>query len=530
MNHNSGEKEFLGIINDMLGDFGKNPEFPERKLRNMASAYHKLSDEQQERCLSILYNLLSDIYAVEINIMAVLFTELKDKKIIPYIEKTLMSKKYPLWGKLNDFVQFRTFLFTHCILKENERYHNINGLYESHLCELMEEAKISFPYIPYKSRGKKIIIVASQLVNIFHAPTKRMLAISHYYRNIGYDVECFVCHLRGIEGGWDLAGGVYKCNFMEKSSDFDICLNGRNIKGYNFSLNASHYKEELKRAVRMIWEEKPEYVFEIGTETILAGLCCPFTTVVTMGCTKNIPVSNAPIFATPMERSQEEQESWKQILGKDRISVEIRHVVNGLEKKESEICYSKKDFGIPSESFVIILAGSRLDKEVEESFLEIIDRILALEEHFMIAVIGKCPKLKERISKGKWPYRFFFLGTQKKFREAIAIGDVFLNPPRQGGGTGSLYAIMEGVPVITLDHCDVKANVGDKFVCGCVEEMPSLVLKYFTDEEFRKEQKENCRKRAMEQTNIDSIQSFQKLSDIVKEYAVSQEKEKSDTI
>ena len=195
----SGEKEFLLILNDVIKDMGNMSEFFGIKMRNLAMAYHKLTEEEQESCLSVLYELLSDIYILEINMMASLLKELKDKKIVPYIERILLSDKYVLWHRLNDFQQLRMFLFRHFMIKENERYESRNSLYVSLLQQIRREAKIEFPYIAYKSRKKKIILVVDQIINEFHAPTKRVLAVTDYYRNLGYDVECFVCHMEGSE-------------------------------------------------------------------------------------------------------------------------------------------------------------------------------------------------------------------------------------------------------------------------------------------------------------------------------------------
>lgn len=521
-------KEFLLIIHDMIGDLNENLVFPRPKLQNMALAYKKLSDDQQEKCLSVLDELLSDTYLLEMNLMLFFLMELKEKKIIPYMEKMLISKRHPLWERLNDWVQWKVFLFTRYILKENERYRSRSGLYHSLLCEIMETGKISFPYIAYQNRRKKIILVLSQLVNIYHAPTVQMRSIYDYYRNMGYDVECFVCYFSGVEGYWNMAsgGGKRTLNFMHRTSFFETDLDGIHIKGFNLALRRSDFLEGFRRTVRMIWEEKPEYVFEIGEETILAGLCCHFTTVVAMGCTKNIPVTNAPVIVNPAKQSKEEKAAWKRVLGESRIVSEVRYVVHELKKKDTNVFYAKEDFGIPGNAFVILLTGNRLDEEVEDSFLEILYQILKREACFAIAVIGKCHQLEEHILKGDWANRFFFLGNQSEFREAISIGDVFLNPPRQGGGTGGLFAILEGVPVITLDHCDVKENVGKEFVCDSINEMPSLVYKYFADKEFMEAQKANCRKRAMERTDINSEENFQRLSDLVRNYAVYQEKMK----
>lgn len=56
-----------------------------------------------------------------------------------------------------------------------------------------------------------------------------------------------------------------------------------------------------------------------------------------------------------------------------------------------------------------------------------------------------------------------FLGEQKRLQGAIAMTDLFVNPPRVGGGAGAHLALLEGIPIITLKNCDVASLAGDGF-------------------------------------------------------------------
>ena len=49
-----------------------------------------------------------------------------------------------------------------------------------------------------------------------------------------------------------------------------------------------------------------------------------------------------------------------------------------------------------------------------------------------------------------------------------------------------------------------------------LEDMPALVRRYFTDREFMHVQKENCRRAAEANLNVDNGEAFQRIHDAVK--------------
>ena len=518
LEHNQ-EKDFLNIINQMLNELDQNLKFGRGTLCDMKLMYQKLAEEKQDRCLAVIYEVMKENYAVEIYLFGVILRETGDKKAVHYVIKLLESKEYPLWERLNDSRQFRRFLFTDNLLKENEKYHSIRHMYEGFLSEIRQEMNCCYSPVPFKKRKKRIIISVSQIVTIYHAPTAYLAHICRCLEKIGYDVECFVCHFHGINGYWNWEQGFRDQNLMCETGPFEAVLGDVKIKGYNLELHDSDYIDTLRKAVEMIWKEKPEYVLEIGSETILAGLCRGFTTTVTMGMTGALPVTNAQLVISLEERFKEKQKVWETLLDDGQMVVFMDFAVHKSGEQKRKRKYQKKDFGIPEDTFVLILAGNRLDMEIKEDFETVLFQILEQDEHFAVVVIGRCEELEKRFLEGEWKERFYFLGNRTDFREVIGIGDVFINPPRQGGGTGGLFAIMEEVPVITLGDCDVELNSGKEFVCGSIEEMPKLVYKYYKDKEFMDRQKENCRKQAIAKTNVDNEKELWKIHDAVEKYA-----------
>ncbi len=509
-------KDFLLAVSKMMKEIGEHGKYSEDTRQCIIETYAQMSESEQISSLKLICGAASETYSIGISMMAELLRVIKDLKIIECITGILTELSYPLWERINDTLLLRSYLFTYSDFEGYQTYRNMNLIYKTHLDEIWARGRFLYDYIPHKKRNKKIVIILSQMLGVIHSPTNWTKVIADSYGKLSYDVECFVCHIKGTESCWDWKNVQYFNNFMDVTGQFQRMLGDVKINGYNFTLNASDYIEQLEKAVKMIWDRKPEYVLEIGEATILAGLCASFTTVVTMGCTKNMPVTNAPLIALQKDYSKEELKMWNEQLGDAQKMTEVKMFFRDAKGQDN---YKKADFGISEEDFVIIIAGNRLDEEVTKEFLEIVYRILDLEACFKVAVIGVCPDLEARVLNGGREARFFFLGGQKKFRETIAMGDVFLNPPRIGGGSGGMFSILEEVPVITLDHCDVESIAGADFVCNSIEEMAPLAHRYYADAEFMNRQKENCRKAALRHTGIDNKQSLRKLSEDVRAYA-----------
>lgn len=305
--------------------------------------------------------------------------------------------------------------------------------------------------------------------------------------------------------------GYFKCNVE----------NGR-IEGYNARIENDNFEKNLEDTAELIYREAPEWVLEVGEETFLADLCREFTTVVTRGCVRTIPVTNAPIIVLASDYTLEEEQRYQNWLKPYQQFVEVKHSIVGnavvVEKEKRE------NYGIAEDRFVILLVGNRLEQEVTEDFLKKIYVMLEENPKAVIAVIGNCGALEKRIAEA-YRRRVYFLGYTEELQKTMTIGDLFLNPPRQGGGTGAMYAILQEIPVVTLDNCDVQVNVGETFACDSTDSMISLVHQYCEDEAFMEKKKEACHQKAEEIFAVDEKENYRKLCEFVEAYTLEQEKQ-----
>ena len=93
------------------------------------------------------------------------------------------------------------------------------------------------------------------------------------------------------------------------------------------------------------------------------------------------------------------------------------------------------------DKFILLIVGNRLDREVTDEFLNMLNQILEGEPDVYVEVIGECDKLKNKIKTSDKSDRYIFIGYADNLQEAMADGDLFVNPPRTGGGTGASIGI-----------------------------------------------------------------------------------------
>ena len=519
-------KKFLEDVNALIGQLENMIEPTRDCLEKIKVSYGRMNRNEQKESIRILSEILKEDYNSYYFLMSLLLTELKDENIAFFIGQELTKNNCSLWTRHCIEVQMNMFMFSNQLLHrdEHQEYKMAKSIYNCLQEEIKKKVGAKYEYIPYYERKKKIVIIVWQLLSVGHAPTRKAIDIYKYLQKLGYEVKIYVCFWTGEVDKESIHWYKEKCgnNFCLESTEFEVNVENTIIVGYNAVSKKENYIYQLRDLIGRIWDERPEWILELGSKTVLADLCLKFTTVVTMSCTKSAPVTNAPIVARYFNYSKEENDFFCKCLDKSQKVIDVPHEIGGIEK--SDIIYKRSDFEIPEKSFVIVIAGNRLNQEITTDFLSILYDILQQNGECLFAIIGKCEDIKHMIEIGDYSDKFYFLGEQKAFREAISIGDIFLNPPRQGGGTGGLYAILEQVPVITLDNCDVESICGKEFVCESITMIPNLVRKYYEDAEFMKRQKEICSINGEKFTNVDSLGNFKALCEMVKTVTLEKEK------
>lgn len=499
-------QEFLKIVSVMIGELTKKRMLSSQTECALREMYQTFTEEEKKEVIQTLDEIFGEEVLSAIYIMSALLKTLQCEYISAYIGEKLFDDHVNLDEGMEILRTLQSYLFSSKIAYEHTQAQR-KTVFRKYV-ECLDQYMVNIPYVPYAKRKKrKIIILIEPLLGERHSPTIILVNLYYYLQKMGYDVKVCATNVRKLDEAFSTNWyrPDYSSVVCEGTGIFSEDYMGVKIEGMHILYNPTEYKKEMEAAKVWIYEENPEFVLSIGGMNYLAELCNTFTTVITIATSSDVPMTCSDYVVSYLRLGQKEEQKFICQLGEGQqyVPLEFIPALDPFDSSDDDV--TREKYGIAEEKFVLVLAGNRLDFEISEDFMEtVLQKILLSMEDICCLVIGECPDLQKRIKAGKWKERFIFTGDVKEFAATIALGDVFLNPPRTGGGSGALYALKKNVPTICLPQGDVFATAGHDFCCDSLEEMPELVQRYSVDTEFREMQKENCKKRVQELFHADS--------------------------
>lgn len=497
-------KILADIINTEILKTEKNSENIEEKLK---TCYWKMECEERVKTLKGIFEFVDNNVELYIFILSYFLQVLNDFKIVELIENVILTEEQlSLLDKINLSYQLREYMFkSKYVETETGRNEIKRSIYEKQVCSAMEKINSTISYIPLKNRNKnRIVMLIEPLLGKRHAPTRKLVNIYSYFERLGYEVYVYATNYRFVQMpriAWWWNASVSNTLF-EENTEFRIKYYNVEIRGCYVMYTDENYVESIKAVREEIQQINPMFVMTMGDSNILGDTCNEFVDVVTMGCTSHVPLTMSNMIASYFNLTEDiRQVCMRQLCSKQKV-IEYIHTEEISEQEEQE--YTRQQLRINEDDFVIIIAGTRLDDEVKQDTIDVLYTILNKESKCKILFIGNCDKLKEKLSSKTFYQQLRFIKNTRNFKMAIKLGDLFLNPPRTGGGTGALYAVQCNIPVLTLGHCDV-ANMGEAFICEKLEDMPKIVHRYVTDLEFMERQKRECEKKVRKTCLIDNL-------------------------
>lgn len=228
-----------------------------------------------------------------------------------------------------------------------------------------------------------------------------------------------------------------------------------------------------------IYSLQPELVYNIGGSSLVSDLCGLFTKTACFPCSTDIPVTMSEYLLVGRNLDKKDAERLGRLEPYQKV---IETVVN-YDFMPGTKSYERSLFDIPENSFVIGIVGNRLEIDLSEEIILVIDRIIAQQEvHFlMIGSLLDINRIKEKVARNE---NLHFAGELEQAVQAIKLCDVYLNPKRKGGGRSSFEALAQGVPVVTLKYGDVYYTCGDAFAVDTYADIPERVNRYILDKSY----------------------------------------------
>lgn len=357
-------------------------------------------------------------------------------------------------------------------------------------------------YEPYTASSNLIIMTTSQYLSAGHAPTRRLLDYA-YAIHTALGKKVIIINDAGLN--------YYHCRclFNHGLHNFvqDFCyLKDIEYNGISFPfLQLSTKMPDLyciKEALDYIYSLQPELVYNIGGSSLLSDLCTAFTKTCCFPCSTDIPTTMSQYLLVGRMLEPSDSERLNRL---EDYQKTIETLVNYQLPESAENPYKREDFGLTSSDFVFSIVGNRLDSEISDSFINLIEQLLLkTDAHFLI--IGKTDapeRILDRVSK---PEHIHITGFLNNGGLALRLSDVYLNPYRKGGGRSSFEALAADIPVITFSYGDVYYTCGKEFAVLDEAAFLETAVRYQTDKDYLEKQKLCGKKRAEYLSDIGSTQ------------------------
>jgi len=239
--------------------------------------------------------------------------------------------------------------------------------------------------------------------------------------------------------------------------------------------------EGIRNIIHKIRQLKPSFIFSIGNGSITADLCGNIVPEASIGVAFSLLPTTMATFSV-IGKTLSEQE-WDNYLKKGYSRESIIESTFTFELLPKKMSFTRKEFGIPENDFVLVTVGIRLDTEIDDTYIKNIITTFKWGTHIVFAgyferyasYCEKYPELKEHST---------FIGYCNDILALMEICDLYVNPKRLGGGFSIIEAFHEGKPGVTIDYGDIATAAGKVFTVNNYQEMTEIIKRYIEDKEF----------------------------------------------
>ena len=129
-----------------------------------------------------------------------------------------------------------------------------------------------------------------------------------------------------------------------------------------------------------------------------------------------------------------------------------------LSAKPAASGVRRADLAIAESAVVLIMVGYRLGYEIKDDFAEQLRALMARRANVVLMLVG-APELPAGL-QGAPADQLRVLAARNDIGDLLACSDIFVNPPRPGGGFSVAEAMAAGLAIVSLADGDGGDKVG----------------------------------------------------------------------
>lgn len=488
---------------DMICKFGKNNEISGKSIQYIIDSVK--SNEVFEEIENLFIN--AETLKTKLTCAYIIFSANKGDSVMleqTYAELKKCSSANPMWA------HFFMFNILNSIVGKHPEYR----FYDYYLDRKKIICKISKELYKNKSRieivNRKKVAIASSIPLLgenWHI-TRIIAQLADGLKRKGYEVSVFVESkiYSGKEFFIDtfFKNGCDMINYGKSNKklfgDIDIFYS----KGESMIEHANDYVDK-------IIEYNPSNIIFFGADRT---------------CATRILYDLFPIVYMPMVTAGSNAFCHCIACANINLFLEIDEKYHWIDKKQKlleyqpalipPICkkvYNREDRGWGNDQFVVVTVGNRLKYELNSEFIDAVchEILNSKKLKWIIVGISSVEYIDKEYRSLVEDCKIEFINYESDLAALYKIADAYLNPDRMGGGITIAWAMLEGLPIITLDSAFAGVSWGgsENAVSGNYSDLMDELRRLMYDREYYE-----CRSRKMIE-NIKKLSSETYISRII---------------
>jgi glycosyltransferase involved in cell wall biosynthesis len=303
---------------------------------------------------------------------------------------------------------------------------------------------------------RKIAVVSPHLGNRFHTPSTLAMNQCELLVRAGRSVEWYSCQEQLVLGMALFHGGSINLDLAQPDGPAWTRLQPA---GVTMKISDSRF------SLRLRWREMlgeiakfdPDLVLFVGMYSPLAAALYKVRPVVGL-CSNGVP----PMSPVDVWLCSEEAMAGRRLpVWEGRFPPPLAHFhPHRVKSLKGPFELTRAQLGLPEDALVWVTAGFRLETEIGGPWAARMAK--ALTEHagavwLLVGGNGKVPKALQQLPQGK----VHALATRPDFAAVLSLCDIFVNPPRMGGGFSVAEAMAANLPVLAFAGSDGGDKVGE---------------------------------------------------------------------
>ena len=397
--------------------------------------------------------------------------------------KTKAGSMYFVWN------QFKRMSLKKLAVFDNKSSQLCDELYNRSYNGFESELKEYFVKIPLEERDKNLVLISTiQFLDETHAPTRTVIERAKALKHLGKTVIIINTAEQYTMKNYL---PMYSAGFgrvLEKYNNVNELKIGNDRFPFIQMPEQSSIQYRMEIMIKLLQKYKPYYILSIGTGSMLADLCGNI-----------VPCASMALAFSTFPKTMNKMKILGRNLYKEEKSLYIEDdIIESrftFELKPQKGIFSREYKGLPEDRFILVVVGIRLEFEVTDAFMDMLEEVCSQGCYVVFAgIMDNYNKLME--SYPVVSANSSFIGYCNDMLALMDICDLYVNPERLGGGFSIIEAFVKGKPGVYLKSGDVYTAGGESFAVDSFKEMAEQILKYKEDKDYYNSMSGLARERA----------------------------------